>query len=376
MQKYHVNNSDSFLFCFSYYRLTCGKAMIKDCCTALALRENVVKDAFQQMMDGMFSITNHCHFLHCFIHLCYFLPVSTAGQIKRQGSGYRLDPHWSKSNAPTFSSAVEDSEWQDAAEHSLPAANDATASHSRDTATAPNNGNVRRADPPAAPRKKKPADESQSSHRGGKQRPLAKALVAPLPPPAEVVVPPAASSVNHKTSRSRMQQESTEETKLDTCPDDEIEDFTERMDEAIDEDETQLEDDTSTSMRPPSVRGYVNSNASTASTGASNVAGKRRGREDSSSSAYQSNSDDDKKKRSASSSTVVSRMPSLDMQVRKTSSGNKGVVTQQYNLPLSQDGVTGPPLSQESELSLHGTARYSIIEKPIYQRKQSSQSQQ
>ena len=310
--------------------------------------------------------------------------VSTAGQIKRQGSGYCLDPHWSKSNAPTFTSAVEDGEWQDAVEHSLPAANDAATSRSRDTATAPTSGNARHGNPPAAPRKKKPADESQSSLRG-KKGPLAKALVAPIPPPAEVVVPAAAaasSSKNHKTSRSRMQQESTEETKLDTCPEDEIEDFSERMDEVVDEDETQLVDDTTTSIRPSSVRGYVNSNASvSAASAASSVAGKRRGREESSSNAYQSNSDDDKKKRSASSSTVVNRMPTLDMQVRKTAPGNKGVVTQQtaagqYNLPLSQDSVTGPPLSQESELSLHGTARYSIIEKPIYQRKQSSQSQQ
>ena len=322
--------------------------------------------------------------LNCFIHFfpsCTLLFVLTAGQIKRQGSGYRLDPHWSKSNAPTFTSAMEDSEWQDAAEHSLPAANDATASCSRDTATAPAGGNARHADPPAAPRKKKPADESQSTLRG-KQRPLAKALVAPLPPPAtEVVVPTSASSTKHKTSRSRMQHESTEETKLDTCPEDEIEEFSERMDEVIDEDETQLEDETTTSIRPSSVRGYVNSNPPTAAAATSNVAGKRRGREESSSSAYQSNSDEDKKKRSASSSTVVSRMPTLDMQVRKATYGNKGVVTQQtatgqHNLLLSQDSVAGPPLSQESELSLHGTARYSIIEKPIYQRKQSNQSQQ
>lgn len=320
--------------------------------------------------------------LDCFTHFfpsCTLLFVSTAGQIKRQGSGYRLDPHWSKSNAPTFTSAVEDTAGQDDAEHSLPAANDATSSRSRDTATAPASSNGRRADPPAAPRKKKPADESQSSLRG-KQRPLAKALVAPLPPPATEVVVPAtsASSTKQKHSRSRMQQESTEETKLDTCPEDEIEDFAERMDEVIDEDETQLEDDTTTSIRPSSVRGYVNSNSSTASAATSNVAGKRRGREESSSSAYHSNSDEDKKKRSASSSTVVSRMPTLDMQVRKATYGNKGVVTQQtaagqHNLPLSQEG---PPLSQESELSLHGTARYSIIEKPIYQRKQSNQSQQ
>jgi hypothetical protein len=68
--------------------------------------------------------------------------------------------------------------------------------------------------------------------------------------------------------------------------------------------------------------------------------------------------------------TELVRMPVLDMRVKPVSTSSSSSTSASSSTALvtlgRQEGIS---LSQESELSLHGTCRFGIIEKPIYQKK-------
>ena len=334
--------------------MTQGKAVIKDCVSSLALGDDVAREHFDRLVKE--------------------------GMLARKGRSFVLSSSWVR---PTHSSAtaIADDNWQ--GNSTFPPEVDG-ASRRKDTATAPTSATTTRAvDPPAAPRKKKPSEESQSLRSGLKQR--APQATKPLNLPPASTEPSVFGRSQRGHNRVVTLEQGTEETKLDESePMESIEDIpdTERMIEQEDEDEeTQLEE---AKPRAPA-------KAPVAPAPAPAAVGKRRGREEScASNESQSHSSDDDKKRHASTKTVVSRMPPLDLQVRKPGSAATAAAarasTQQQASDLTvvnlkgqsqayDDTVMGggPSYSQESELSLHGTARYAIIEKPIYQKKKASQ---
>ena len=291
--------------------------------------------------------------------------------LSRKGRSFVLVSSWVNHSSAT--AAVDDS-WQD--NSTFPPVAD-SGPQRKDTATAPTNATTTRmADPPAAPRKKKPTEESQSLRSGLKQRPpqqVFKPLDLPTAPPASTARPDSGRSQRGKSRVVTLEQQGTEETKLDESEAMEsIEDIpdTERMIEEGDE-ETQLEEPRPQVPAKAPVAPAARPVPSAAS-------GKRKGRDESyaSNESQSHSSDDDKKRHASTHQTVVSRMPTLDLQVRKPGcAATTAAARESARLGQSQncDEAVGPSYSQESELSLHGTARYAIIEKPIYQKKKASQ---
>jgi hypothetical protein len=239
-----------------------------------------------------------------------FQEMMTNGLIKRRGSGYTLEKKVKErgSTNPTCTSAVQDSEatYQDTA--------------ACDTAPADQIKRGRVEVPPSAPRKKK-AEVSQQQYGANHKEPV------PVGPPHVVTVGRGKESC-HSSLREKRYGESQVET----------------IEEIDDNDETQIPDDEDTQL--PNDRHTIN----------------KRSRETPSTDMR------------SSGSSKNGCMPVLDMQqqLRKPSSSAflSAPLTKENIENLENEDTSPRNLSQtseQSEMSLGGTGRYSIITDPIHQ---------